>query len=93
MALSLQTWRTQYPEFASAPDALVQAYLDRALARIDASVWGTLADQGQGLLAAHTLALAPNGQFARLTSEKGETTYGRQFARLEAQVTIGLRVI
>jgi hypothetical protein len=39
------------------------------------------------------LALAPNGQFSRLVSDRGTTTYGRQHDKLEAQVTIGLRVI
>lgn len=88
------TFRAQYPEYATAPDALVDAYLARATARVDAGVWGALKDEGIGLLTAHLLALAPNGQFARLQSNKGETTYGKEYDRLVIQVaTMAYRVI
>ncbi len=84
----LADWRVQFPEFAAAPDALVQAFLDASELQVDAEVWGTLFDQGHGYLTAHKLALSPYGQAARL-SKKGETTYYPHFKEMQAGVTGG----
>ncbi len=86
--MNLAAFRVQFPEFAAAPDTLVQAFLDAAELQIDADVWLTLTDQGHGFLTAHKLALSPYGQAARL-SKKGETTYYQHYQELRNSVTGG----
>lgn len=80
------TWRSLFPEFNTAPDQLVQSRLDQAALTIDVAVWGDRAGEGQAYLAAHLLALAPGGQFARMVSKTGETTYGKQHQAMVIQV-------
>lgn len=88
------TWRSLFPEFNTAPDILVQSRLDQAEIRIDPAVWGVRAGEGQAYLAAHLLALAPGGQFARMVSDKGKTTYGSQYDEMVIQVAgLVMRVI
>ncbi|MCK6585954.1 MAG: DUF4054 domain-containing protein [Polyangiaceae bacterium] len=93
MALDRATFRARFPEFNTADDAYVDAKLAEALLQIDASVWGTKADLGQGYLAAHLLAVSPFGQQARLSSKEGETTYHKVWASLRNSVASGFRVI
>jgi hypothetical protein len=90
--IDLLAFRAKHPEFLTAPDVLVQAYLDDAAGRIDASVWGIHEDRGHELLTAHLLCLAPHGQFARLVPEDAKTTSGVEYTRLERQVACGIRV-
>lgn len=84
--LSLLQFRSLFPEFQKTPDDLVQSRLDQAAARLDPGVWGSRFDQAHGLLAAHLLAVSPFGQAARLVTEKGESTYGRQYKELVPEV-------
>lgn len=91
--LDLAAFRLEYPEFQSAEDAFVSAYLARAARRIDPRIWGELAAEGHGLLAAHLVATSPYGQMARMVSADGDSTYGKAFRTLVAQVTCGLRVV
>ena len=92
---SLADFRARFPEFASADDSLVQSFLDAAIARLAPSgtskVWDTLLSEGHLYLSAELLSRAPNGQMARLSSDKGESTYSVDFKRLQAQVTCLLR--
>lgn len=90
--MDLVTFRSQYPEFQTGTDELVQGFLDAAEKRIDADIWTIHTDQGHGLLTAHLLCLAPNGQFARLQEDNGQTTYGAEYEKLVYQVACGLRV-
>lgn len=78
-----------YPEFGSAPVALVDATLARALLSIG-ELYGDHAEEAQGLLCAHLLALSPFGQNARLSS-KGVSNWGPQFDDLTARVVCGIR--
>lgn len=89
--LALADFRTLYPEFQSCSDTLVQAVLDESAIRIDAGIWGTWTDEGHGLLTAHKLALAPNGQMARLDTKTNETTYGMRYDELRMSVPALLR--
>ena len=84
------TFRALFPEFRTADDTLVQSRLDQAAVQIDTDVWGDRAGEGQAYLAAHLLATAPGGMFARLASEKGESTYGARYKEL-AIIVAGLR--
>lgn len=84
--IDIDTWRGLFPEFSTAPTPLVQSRLDQAAVRIDTAVWGSRAGEGQAFLAAHLLALSPGGQFARLQSEKGKSTYGDEHEKISIQV-------
>lgn len=93
--MDLASFRTRYPEFASAEDAQVQASLDDAATVLPVSgaqPWGAYYDQAHGLLAAHRLSISPWGMQARLDSNSADTTYGATFQKLLRQVTAGQRV-
>ncbi len=90
--LDLAEFRIKRPEFSTAEDAMVQAFLDDAANQLDARIWASYLSQGHEYLTCHLLASAPNGQFARLESDKTETIYGKQFLRLEASVACCIRV-
>lgn len=92
MALALATFRTRFPEFAPAADALVEACLAEALTQTPSDVWGDKADAAQGLLTGHLLALSPFGRNAKLSSEKGESTYGKRRAAMQRALALGCRV-
>lgn len=91
--MDLATFRTLFPEFTNAPDVFVSAWLAETLPEIDPTIWGTDADSGHGLLTAHRMAVSPFGRNSRLSSEKGESTYGKQFAELETKRAVGIRCL
>jgi hypothetical protein len=92
MALSLEDFRTRFPEFTATDDDYVSAKLAEALRGMDADVWGDLADDGQGYLTAHLMALSPFGNAAKLV--KGDTTtYEGHYRRLLRAVAAGHRSI
>jgi hypothetical protein len=78
------------PEFrtfvSTAPNgtARVQAALDSATRRTDASVFGADTDDAIFFLAAHLLAASPSGKDARLKGEAFESLYLAERRRLEA---------
>ncbi len=80
------SWRSLFPEFNTCPDWLAQSRLDQAAVQIDPTIWGNRSGEGQAYLAAHLLALSPSGQFSRLQSEKGKTTYGTYYDLMVVQV-------
>lgn len=86
---TLANFRVQFPEFASADDTLVQAWLDAAALEIDEDVWGDKAPQGHMYLAAHKLALSPYGQAARLAKSATDSTYNEHFTRLVGLIACG----
>lgn len=89
---TLADFRENFPEMDKATDALVQAKLDQAIRRLDASVWGdTLAD-GQLYLAAHLVAISPFGRNAKLVAKDGSTIYGEIYERLAKAAASGFRV-
>jgi len=97
VTLSLAQFRIEFPEFISAADSFVQAYLDKANLRIDRSVWDSdanrlLGDSGQGYMAAHMMALSPMGMGAQLVGSDGSTTYKRHYEEIALSVSPGFRV-
>jgi hypothetical protein len=84
--LSTATFKSLWPEFVKIPDDFIQSRLDQAAARINPEIWADKTDMGHGYLTAHLLATSPYGQNARLVSDKGETTYNREYVRLQAEV-------
>ena len=71
MAADLTTFRVLYPEFSPVDNAVVQVYIDRAVATLNESSWGLCYDQGALSYAAHELALSQNRQ-----ASSGETDVG-----------------
>lgn len=73
--LTLSQFRTRFPEFAAVTDPTMQAFLDAAELRTDAEVFGALASDAHGWLAAHLAAASPQGREARLTKSSEKTLY------------------
>lgn len=82
---------TTFPEFTGRPGSMIQAALDDADAWVDPDVWGAAYDRGHCLLAAHFLALGPQGSAARLSAKTTQTTYGETFAQMRSAVACGYR--
>lgn len=79
MGVTLASFRVAFPEFEGASDTLVQAKLDEATTALDERVFGVRFDEAVRYRAAHTLAISPFGQNARLVAKDGSTTYGTLF--------------
>jgi len=100
VAVSFSTFVVSFPAFKRTERPVVEAKIAEATRQVDAAVWGALADDGIGYLAAHLLAMMPGGEHARLVPKnakpiRGEalTTYERQYKRLVRQVASGFRVV
>lgn len=91
MSLSRANFLIAFPEFGEVDTALVDAKLAEALRSIDAVVWDTRADDGQGYLTAHLLAFSPMGNAAKLVSAGGTTTYEAHYKKLVRTVAAGIR--
>lgn len=93
--MDLATFKSTYPEFDSAGDALITIALADAAEELgdpDVEPWLGLYDRGHGLLTAHNLAIAPSGKMARLDPKSPVTTYWTKYQALREQVTCGMRV-
>lgn len=84
--MTLAQFRIQFPEFQNAPAEWVQAYLDAAALEIDPDIWGPKADQGQGYLAAHKMALSGPKM---MNSKDAVTSYEIHYKALVDQVAKG----
>jgi hypothetical protein len=105
MAIDLLTFRSLYPEFASAPDPLVQAKLVEAEQMVPDAVWGagtpsgglggggSLTQQATFLYCAQFLAKSPFARSMNLVSKTGETIYDERIQNLKRVVTSGFRVL
>lgn len=105
MDVDLSTFKQRYPEFRSCTDAQVLAALEATETQLPAGAleqsiapWYGYADEAHGLLTAHTLALSPSGQSARLVPPRGagadwagQTTYHARYEQLRTEVTCGER--
>jgi len=86
VAVTLSSFRTEYPEFAPTADALVSAKIAAATRRCSATVFGDSYDDAVMLLTAHLLSSAPGGQQGRLEKgDEGDTTYLAEWKRLAQQ--------
>ncbi len=100
MAVGFSSFVKAFPEFAETSKTLVEAKLAEARRRIDPEVWRTKTDDGVSYLAAHLIAMSPQGQHARLvpknakvTREDALTTYEREYQAMKREVTSGFRVV
>lgn len=95
MAVTVASLRARWEEFAPTHDAVVQGAIDEATEECDERVFGGKFDHAVGLLAAHKLAISPQGQPLRLEaklvqdSPHGTTTYGCEFDALARQCAGG----
>ena len=90
MALTVKQFKNEYPQFRQTDEALVSAKLAAAGRRIGA-LWADRADDGQGLLAAHLLSIAPGGENARLQKDMGKTIYQDEYEQMKLEITFGFR--
>ena len=85
-------FKAAFPEFDRAADSLVDNRLEQAEFRTSLDVWGDLQVDGIMWLAAHLLALSPQGREMRIDPNKPETLYDMERKRLERIVASGWRV-
>lgn len=83
-------FKEAYPEFTSAPDAIVDQKIQLSVLRTDATVWGDLWGQGVFLRTADALARSPEGRKMRLVSDKGESIYHKDLRTLVTRVACGV---
>lgn len=96
MSLSTADFKIAYPEFDSIADATVSAKLALALLSIDATAYGDSADDGQGRLTAHLLAMSPFGTNAGLRvgkESKGTSVYWSGYEDLRRRVGTAFRLV
>lgn len=93
MAVTAAQIQAEFPEFAETPDAVIDAKIADAQARISTATWGSLNDQGVKYLACHLIAMMPQGEQSKLMVEKEVTEYLLEYRRLLASVASGCRVI
>lgn len=91
MAVSVSQFKAEFPEFANADTALVQAKLDHSYARLNAEVWGDYLDLGAKYLTAKLLALSPFARSLQLVSKAGKTIYDDEYLTLKRSVASGYR--
>lgn len=88
MALTLARFLVRHEEFATVADPVVQTYIDDALRRTPADVWGDDQEAAAAWLAAHLIEVSPYGRDARL-DEDGLTTYEKVRTTMELEVAPG----
>jgi hypothetical protein len=93
MAVTAEQFLERWPHFSKAPAAAVTAAIAAAAVRVNADVFGDKTDEAVQQLAAHLLCIDPGGQFARMVSQEGKTTYGREWEAMRGEVLYGDRVI
>lgn len=81
--VTVEQLRAEFPEFAGADTGLLQGKLADAQAMLHVSAFGEMHDQAVKYMAAHLVALSPNGEFARLDANEepdgARTLYERQY--------------
>lgn len=90
MTVNVRNFKAAYPEFNSAADASVQSKIAQATLRVNADVFGDLADQAVMLLTAHLLCISPSGEQARLKMKDRGDFYEREFKMIKNSVTVGV---
>lgn len=94
MAVTYDNFVARFPEFAAAPAEVVQIEIANAARMVNPTMFVEQTDDAVGLLAAHRMAIHPEGEFARLKSKDGisRTTYGDQYQAMTRNVMPGDRV-
>ena len=92
MAVTAASLKADHEEFDSLADAVVTRYIAQAERRHDATVWGTLLDDGVMLYACDQMARSPYCSKLRLVSD-GRTLYQDTWESLRRQVGAAYRVL
>lgn len=100
MSAGLVDFRARFPEFNGVGDPTIVTQLADAVVQVDYGVFSTAkGDMAVLYLAAHTLALSPFGNSAKLVAKEigknpfQSTTYGTKYLDLCRQVSSGGRVV
>jgi hypothetical protein len=93
MAVTPASLKTNNPEFADIPDAIVQAKIDASELQHNAEAWGDQLDTGIELYACHLLATSPHGGMARLISDDGHSIYQENWLRMSRGVGRAFRTL
>ena len=89
MAMSLDKFKVLFPEYGETPGPVIQAHLDLTIVEFDPLIWRHLLEKAHGFLTAHSLAMSPYGQAARLNAKDGKTTYLAEYERLRLAACCG----
>ena len=92
--MTLANFRIRYPEFRTAGDTFVQAYLDDAAASLvgQSSQLGAAYDTAHGLATAHLIAVSPAGKNARMVNDDGTTQYGKTLTEMMRARIVGISI-
>jgi hypothetical protein len=88
MAVTVSRFKKAFPEFEKTQETLCLQKLDAAGRRIAATIWGDKAADGQMLLAAHLLAISPQGEKLRF-NKKQIDAYMLEWQQMKREVTMG----
>jgi len=92
MAVTVAKFQQTFSEFRKTDPEEIQAKLTLAALRVNTVVWGARADFGILYMTAHLLALAPDGQNAKLMpGVSANTVYLDTFNVVKKAVTVGYR--
>ena len=89
MAVSVAGFLDKYPEFDEINDVIpstVTRAVDDAKLLVSAKEWGKLYEIAVYCTAAHSLAVGPFGENARLDAKSGDTIYSRELRRLQKRL-------
>lgn len=94
MAIDVDTFKAEFPEFIDAPDGLVTSNLDRGQQLTSTTTWGDsdIREQGVFLYCAKFLALSPYARKMGLVNDKGMTNYDARLEEMMRMVCSGFRV-
>jgi hypothetical protein len=89
MPVSIHKFLLNHPEFSATSAPLVERKLAAADRRVNAAVWGSLVDDGIMLMAAHLLAIAPEGEKSRMVKDDQKDVYLTEYRAMARNVTMG----
>ena len=95
MAVTAADIRTKHPEFdiTRNTDAVIDAFIARAVAVHCAEVWGDLLDIGIEWKTCDMMARSPYARELRLERDEERTIYQEEWERLKNQVAHAWRVL
>jgi hypothetical protein len=97
MPVTADQIKTEFPEFANTDSGLIGYRIADAERLVDATAFGTRADDAVKYLACHLIALAPHGEPARLVASQepggASTTYERQYQAIKRSVVQAQMVV
>lgn len=91
--MTIDEFRQWHQEFRSASDDLIGLHLASATLKVAPDVYGEFTEDAIRLKAAHSLAMTPFGQSARLVAEDGSTIYEKQLATIRRSTAQNMLVI